>query len=287
MTSVSSTGVPLLEQALLRCQACLPADDRVLGLCVFGSVAAGRADAHSDIDLGLLVGQEQLDSLLAAPDLIARVAPVIAWAASRAGDNCLFAIHEFECGFVKIDYNFFTSDDVPSWLSGEAEILYDRSGALTTLKAIRHVRQEPRGFPCEYFWIGIWNATRMLRRGELLEACDILNHLRDPLMMDLLSRAFQLPFQNYRRVEERYPPNVVQWLRRTFARPEPEELLSALAEMAALYRYLMSRTCPGGGPASQPDERLLVDAQVPPLREMPGVASPIRVTTPREAGHVE
>jgi predicted nucleotidyltransferase len=245
MANTDPTPATFLEQILARCQAHLVTDSRVLGLCVFGSLAIGHTDEFSDIDLGILVEQDQLDTILADRDLIRGVAPLLISGPALADDDCVFALHDVDGRLVKVDYNYFSDNRPPPWLSSESRVLFDHSSTLAELIALPGVQQQPASIPSDAFWVEMWSAARMVRRGELFEACDILNHLRDPVLTRLLSQVHGVPFQNYRRLEELYPTEIVERLRHTFARPDQGDLENAIAQLAALYLDTLRMTGEG------------------------------------------
>lgn len=252
--SDGNTNPPFLENALEQCQTHLVMDSRVLGLCVFGSLASGDADEYSDIDLGILVEHVQLDDVLSDSDLIAGVAPLLVRSSTLDNDNCVFALHEFGGRPIKVDYNYFDTTSSPPWFLKNVRILYDPSGELSQFIALPCDERLQSSIPSEYFWVALWSAIRMFRRGELLEACDILNHLRDPVVTQLLSVAYGVPFQNYRRFEQVYPPRIVEWMRRTVARPEPAELKTALCQLVDLYTHAISHS---RSTDTQPDAQII------------------------------
>lgn len=242
MSNTNPTPSAFLEKVLSLCKTHLVTDSRVLGLCVFGSLSIEQADEFSDIDLGILVEEDQIEVMLSDREIIEGVAPLLACSPTTVDDDCIFALHDVDGRLVKIDYNYFSDRRIPPWLSIDTRVVFDPSVKLAQLVAIPPEKEQLGSFSSDYFCIQLWSAVRMLRRGELFEACDILNHLRDPVLTRLLGRVYNIPLQNYRRVEQLYPTEIVERLRHTFARPEPDDLNEALAHLAALYLHAIALT---------------------------------------------
>ncbi|MFH2053341.1 MAG: hypothetical protein ABIK96_12830 [bacterium] len=237
---------PLQERAIGWWVDCLRKDTRISGICCFGSLATGAADAYSDLDLGLLVADEQIAGFASSREVPEGVAPVAAMAPCPGDENCILVLHRFGGEYLKVDYNYFSARTPLPWYGREVRVLFDRDGALDTIS--RRSRDAPGGSEPDYGLVAmlLWNAVRMVQRGELMEAVDVLAQLRDPLLTGLVCQRYGRVFLNYRRVESTYPPEVVDMLRRTYAGPDTEELWRAIAAVLDVFRrFGLSDRIPG------------------------------------------
>ena len=224
-----------IHRALERCVDVCRRDERIHALCVHGSIATGCVDEFSDLDVGCLVDDGQIDGMLANEDIIRDIAPIVARLPQADYEGTTFIIHRVDAYLLKADYNFFSVESPPSWLNGDYEVLYDRSGGrLEACKTAAPPVPVPAGLGPDELCIKLFNMARMIGRGEIMEAWDILNTLRDPGLLGLIHAGVDGPFRNYRRAEMLYSADELDRLRRTFARADAGDIRSA---MSAIARY--------------------------------------------------
>ena len=188
-----SDAVPAhLAQLLDAAVASLSGTDGVRGIFLAGSVAAGRTDASSDLDLRALVDDARLDALVAGR----RELPA-AWGEllyTECTDGTHHCVSHF-AGFAKVDVFYIgIGEFVPArWLSGPVRVLHDPDGLL--LEAIDDLRQgpvEPTEVRAEEIERDVSTelataaeALRKLWRGDALMAARYLQGLAERLTTDL------------------------------------------------------------------------------------------------------
>jgi len=240
-----------LDEIAEKCCAVLQTDPRVSAICLVGSLARGDADANSDVDLCVFVDNGQLDSLLAETARIAtRVGQVLV--SGWLHDSTSFcALYDLADHIIKVDFDFFEVEQLPGLMMKgmstqtylfDHRLVYDRHddiGPMLEFPPRSPAVAAPLPSPSSLA-IAAWSVLRMTRRGEYLEALDIINHMRDPFLTKLLCNVYDLSFQNYRRMEGRLPRDIVERLNSTFPRPIRDELLSSLRELIELYFHLLA-----------------------------------------------
>lgn len=222
-------------------------DPAVVGIFLAGSLAAGTADAHSDIDLRVVV----------APDAIAdyyakRLERPRRWTGflfNEWGEDNSCCVSHFE-HFAKVDIYYIAADQVLAWLRATTPIrvIHDPSGIVAIARRdARMSPVEPSSFVAVEQSVSKATAyaievARRLARGELIYAQTLLDDFRDRLVVleDLLeghghavARASQL---------EKQPKEHV-------ARPfvdrcdvtEPVAVQAALADLARACRTTVSQ----------------------------------------------
>ena len=246
---MTAESITMLNDTLNKCCSILELDLRVKSVYLVGSLARGDADVNSDVDLCILVNKGQRDSIIKDADKIAAaVAPILAggW---LLDSNCYSVLYDLSGQMVKVDYDYYSIEDLPDLITSsmstqtylyDRKLLYDCSGTVEDLfKTIDPSQLQPISHgPHSFFPLSACSVIRMVRRGELLEAMDIINHMRDPHLTRLLCRLYNVPFENYRRMETKLPCEILTWLKRTIARPTKDELLTALRELIGLYLYV-------------------------------------------------
>jgi len=210
---------PHLRDALDRLLSSIDAP-RGVHIDVEGSIANGRADRFSDIDLrfsgdpaGVARLRETFPGLLAKQGRVLSVFP-----ASHLGlDDLLVSFVEIDGVVVKIDADFSADDAADS----EA----------TTVHRLRDGDRKFVGW--------MWYAFAKIARGEIFESADALDTMRTRALLPLLLHVMHLPAEGYRHLEDRLDTSAQTRLHATYPRAiERDELLRALFAMADFYREL-------------------------------------------------
>lgn len=248
LETMATDFITMLYDTVNKCCSSLKSDPRVMSIYLVGSLASGNADVHSDVDLCILVSKGQQNCVLADADRIAaNVGPVLVSGLLR--DSTRYSVlYDLYGQIVKVDYDYFGMEEVPDLIKSsmstrtylfDRKLLYDCCGTVEDLfKAIEPSQAQTISHEsCSPFPLSAWSVIRMVRRGELLEAVDIMNHMRDPLLTQLLCQVYDVPFENYRRMETKLPHEILAWLKRTIAGPTSDEVLTALRELIKLYLY--------------------------------------------------
>jgi len=247
---MDTESVAVLYDMVENCCAVLRADPRVTAVCLVGSLARDEADANSDVDLCIFVSEGQLDSILTQASTIAGRITSVLVSGHIPNSTSYCSIYDLSGRMVKVDYDYFGVEQLPDMIMTgmrtrtylfHHKLLYDRHGDVRHMlntSVPRHVPAAP--LPSIPFAISASSVVRMTRRGEFFEALDIMNHMRDPLLTSLLCRAFDTPFENYRRIESKLPDEIADWLYRTIAKPARHDVLNALHELINLYLHTSS-----------------------------------------------
>jgi len=155
--------------------ASLAAREDVVGVAGLGSTAATeRADEFSDLDLFIIVApgahnryRNELDWLPQSDDVVLHL---VEW---HGGGKVLFRDGRF------IEWGVGTPQEVSTWLAGEGEVLFDRSGEAATALANAQANPFPVNEATEEaalatFLFAINQGMGRLRRGEVVSGGEII-----------------------------------------------------------------------------------------------------------------
>lgn len=217
-------------------------EEGVVGIFLKGSLARGDYDQWSDIDFHLVVTEEVYPVLLASrPDRMRRLGRCLCeW--SSTGEHQLLCLYDSGVT-LEIDFHLPVRLTRPrAGMDGEMVILHDPTGALAAFKAecaalVIPTEVDPQRLL--HLWNKVWAwlyiATGKAYRGELWEAQDFLNAIRQgailPVYRTLKGRA---PF-GYRRLEGWAEPEFLQALRRTDTPLDRDALAAALRHAVDLF----------------------------------------------------
>jgi hypothetical protein len=214
-----------------------------LSIFIQGSIADGTMDRYSDVDLifvidgGLSLQKESqwLKSIMSS------LGPLVAhFPATHFGmENLLVSFINVDGEVVKIDVKlepleaFRTASGVKALQLSERMRTELRSEAGFTLPMpdFQDIHQKFVGW--------IWYTYTKIARGELFEAVDSLNIMREKALLPCLHLTAKIPREGYRRLEIRLPDELVQKLRSTYPCGfEPLELRRALISISLFFRTL-------------------------------------------------
>jgi len=229
----------------------LRADRSVLGVYLSGSFATGKPDRYSDLDFYLLVRTGERERVKREhANLRSEVGELISeFPATHLGDpNQVIALYRATYP-VHVDYLYRTTDEVvPNINDREVVILWDSSGELTAWKrkcfAVRDAGG-PRPDELQYFEDRFWTwciyADSKIRRGELWEARDMIEYLRNRVIVALMTCSSSLPFEGNRRIESKFAKGAVLALKSTLQTSHSREgYAKALEGIADLYVRLVN-----------------------------------------------
>ena len=226
-------------------------DSDVVGVFLAGSLAAGTADAHSDIDLRVVVEPTALSRFGAQ-----RLSRPTRWSGflfNEWGDDETCCVSHFE-NFAKVDIFYIPADGLrPSpWLALPIRVFHDATGAIdaaransTGLDAFADPKQVEQvlGKTISY----AIELARRIARGELLYAQSLLDGLRNRIVAleDLLEN--RSPGINCSlKIEKRVSPQLLEALYATSPHTERAELQTALAGLVQVCRKLVLRLADSG-----------------------------------------
>ncbi|MFJ4681030.1 MULTISPECIES: hypothetical protein [unclassified Kitasatospora] len=236
------------EELIARVRTACEADLGLDAALMYGSFAAGEADAHSDIEFWLFF----------TPHRRAEIDPA-AWCAAIAPTSHVllneFGSHvAFFPGLVRGEFHFATADDIPTvatWPARGAAVdrmlLVDRSGALAPVLAAlpRHRAPAPDdpdviARHCDPLANWLVLAHHLTARGEHLRAWDALGHAHRHLlwMARLAENSTAHWLTPSRAAEHELSPTTTADLRATTAPADPHSLTTALRAASTLGQRL-------------------------------------------------
>jgi hypothetical protein len=233
------TTHPTIAGFVAACQA----DPRVLAAFLGGSYATGRADAHSDLDLYVVVDDEAFDTFMAE-----RAAFV-----GQLGE-VLFLENFTDQGF---DLLFFTladgtdgelglgrASDFGRIHGGPHRVLLDKTGILAGVTFPLHApdpadqRETLRG-QLVWFWHDVAHLAKALARGNLWAAQGNLHTLRLVcIQLARLGHDFGAAAVGYEKLDQAVPAAALEPLRDTFVPLDRDAILRAGHRVVELYRTL-------------------------------------------------
>ncbi|MFF2821096.1 hypothetical protein ACFVT9_36925 [Kitasatospora cineracea] len=232
------------EELITRVRAACEADPGLDAALMYGSFAAGEADAHSDIEFWLFF----------TPERRTEIDPT-AWCSAITPTSYVllneFGSHvAFFPGLVRGEFHFTTADEIPTVATWPARgattdrmLLVDRSGALAPALDSLPLRYVPDldspGIIAEYCdplanWLVLTH--HLTARGEHLRAWDALGHAhRHLLWMARLAENSTTHWLTPSRAAEReLSPTTTAELRTATAPATPQALTTALRAATAL-----------------------------------------------------
>jgi predicted nucleotidyltransferase len=232
----------LLERAFAR----LRDDAGAVGLVVGGSLAHGRADFYSDVDLYVVVRDGAFEEVFAERDPIAEAvgSPLFAFDVDPVPGGSTDHIVVYE-GPVKFDFMYLRESDLephPKWVG--CVVLKDTDGRVGAVVARSDALGPPRPSAKDLlelnqkFWTLCWYTFGKIVRGELWEALDGLHNIRSLTIVPLLDWAAERPHEGYRRLEDKLDAETASLLGATLSPLEPEALYEALRAEVGLFRGL-------------------------------------------------
>jgi predicted nucleotidyltransferase len=231
----------------------LEQDERVLGVYLSGSFASGRPDEYSDLDFGILVPAEAREQILQEhAKLRAQVGDILAdFPATHLGDPNLLITFYREDYPVHVDFQYRIKEELtPRARDRNVAVLLDRSGALEEWKAACGDAVEsdaPTPEQLQYFEDRLWAwciyTDSKIKRGELWEAREAIEYIRNNVLVRVAYYLRSLPFEGNRRIDTKFPRETTSLLESTLpAGHSQKEYSDALFALANAYVQLMDET---------------------------------------------
>src|SRR6266542_3886017 len=180
------------------------ADPDVVAMVVTGSFATGGADELSDVDLRVYVRPDAVEGVVARiPDLAAAGGPVVAlFLAEHLGIPTLTIVLYDD--LVHVDFDVIAADRAAEHNDGlPAVVLWERepiSGALPGTYAPEVAAGV--GWLEARIWPWSWYIQSKILRGELYEALDGLQYVRNNVLFPLVARRHGVLPSGSRRMED-------------------------------------------------------------------------------------
>ncbi|MFD8079825.1 nucleotidyltransferase domain-containing protein [Streptomyces sp. NPDC059718] len=211
-------------------------DDRVSGVAVAGSIAGGRPDIYSDVDLIVVVDDEAFDSVMAE-----RLTLIGSWAALVAGftgehvGEPRLVVTLVGPPLLHVDFKFVRGSDF-AHRTEDPDILWDRDGGLATSLA-EHPPTTP-SFDLQWiedrFWTWVHYGATKLGRGELFEVIGLLGYLRESVLGPLAALRVGATPRGVRHLES-IAPDEARDLRATLCGHDRQDAGRALLAGVTLY----------------------------------------------------
>lgn len=213
-------------------------DDRIVAVLVYGSHAAGTADEHSDLDLGIVTTDDGFDGLVAdAPSFVEALGRPL-FLDHFGNPARIHAILDDGTGLeVIIDRARHLAPDGPHGVLVDKESVLPRPAGR---KAPDRDRPEHVRRLVTWFWHDVDHVITALGRGHAWWAYGQLEELRGVVigLARLEAGAQDEDDEPYWKVDEALPDERLAYLRDTVAPPEVEPIGDAALALIARYREL-------------------------------------------------
>jgi lincosamide nucleotidyltransferase B/F len=237
ITPMEAADVRRLSDRLV---AACAADDRLVAALLYGSHAAGTADALSDVDFGIVTTDAAHDEVIRDRERVVRALgkPLLL---EDFGDPT--NLHAILAEGPLVELVFARASELR--LEGPSRVLLDKGGVVDAAAARE---PPPREVPAEadevrrliaWFWHDVGHVTAALGRGHLLWAHGQLEELRAVcLHLARFAAGIAIEDEPYWNVDEALNEGQLAALRETIVRPEPGPMLDAALALVRLYREL-------------------------------------------------
>lgn len=239
-------ALELRERVLNEVVADFSADPDVLGIFLAGSLAAGTADPHSDIDLRVVVSPTAHSAFIAAR--LSRPSGWTGFLFNEWGEDPTCCVSHFQ-HFVKLDIFYLKIEDLSSsqWLRQPIRVIHDPNGLLrTSIQSMEGVSPAPNP---EHVERAIGKAlsyahetARRIACGELIYAESLLNSLRQQIVALEDFEQQRTPGRNSSfKVDLRISTQLRNTLLQSFARADAAEMGRALFSLVTICRPIVIR----------------------------------------------
>ena len=257
---------PLIDRLVA---ACLP-DERVTALLVFGSHAAGKADAFSDLDIGLVTTDDAHD------DVVAHLEELV-----RAVGKPLFCEHFGEPAHLHVIYadgaglELIVAAEHELSIDGPHRVLFDRTGVAERAPRRGRLREDPDSAREEvrrlvvWFWHDVEHVVAAIGRGQRWWAYGQLDELRRVCLnlARLAAGAEVEPSEAYWKVDEAVPAERLEALADTLGPLAPGRVVDAALALVGFYRELAPGLAAAHGIVYPAELDRLVSARLAGLTE--------------------
>jgi hypothetical protein len=226
-------------------------DSRIIGLCLSGSFAYGAPDRYSDIDFTIIVPAEQREAIIREHmALFHKVGKVgTLFPATHLNIPNLIIVFYDKGGFpVHVDYNYVTIDAIGPDGYTDLQVLFDRDGTVSgALDVVKTVAKDnlPTNEDLQYledrFWGWCVYTDAKIERGELWEARDGIEYIRNEVLLKLAYYLTKLPHEGNRRLENKFPADILTLLDNSIsAGTSKDDYKRALIALIDGYKKLMT-----------------------------------------------
>ncbi len=229
----------------------LAADTSVLGLYLSGSFANGKPDRWSDIDLCIVVENGRVDTILIDQQkLIDSIAPVVTkFPAIHLGNSHQIIVFYKANDPIHVDFQYKELAELePCRHDANIKIIFDHSGAVAYYRQLCQLAKDTQILSHEKiqyledrFWGWCWYTYTKIMRGELWEARDALEYIRNNVLVILSHNEGQI-LEGNRRLETKLSKHARDVLTTTVSHEHSgEEYARILTSMMHVYIDLFDK----------------------------------------------
>lgn len=214
-------------------------DDRIMGIAAGGSYIDGSMDEFSDLDLVIVAGERDYDTLFCDRFSLAESLGELlsVYTGEHIGIPDLL-ICFYGHPLLHVDMRFVTPE-VAKNRTENPVILYQKENFMDHIYSNTPSASPQHGLQWmeDRFWVWIHYLAAKIGRGELFEAMDSLPFIRQRVLAPLLMKQNGKQAMGMRRLEASIPYGF-DCLIPTLARYDAADCIRAVRETAALYREL-------------------------------------------------
>lgn len=244
----------------------LQQDERVLGIYLSGSFVYGKPDMYSDVDFYILVPLETREQIKKDHEKLRnQVGDVISdFPATHLGDPNQFITFYRGSYPIHVDYQYRVKDELaPRRKDKDVLILLDKSGELqewknkcSSVEELYSPTQESLQYFEDRFWAWCIYTDSKIKRGELWEARDAIEYMRNNVLVKLAYYTSSLRSEGNRRIETKFPKEIILALELTLQKGHSrKDYAGALLELANCYVQFMGEAVKKWGIKVQEKDR--------------------------------
>ena len=233
------------ERLLQRIKALIEKDDRMVGLWAVGSMATGKADKYSDLDVYILIGEEHYAQVFSERASFAEKLGKVLSSFEVEWPNCqLYGV--ILDNFVEVDLCYCKPEQVE--IFGQYKIIVDKNGGLQELLTKHTVSFEvdAKKRLSEHMGFAAYNvlhAINMLGRGEYWSSIRQVEMLRKRIVSLIGLRTRTDVDEEYRRLEALISKEVDKSLRGTLCGYDFESIAKAIGAATRLFMREAEELC--------------------------------------------
>jgi len=238
------------ENLLQKIKSLVEQDDRIRGLWAVGSLATGKVDKYSDLDLYILVDKDNYDQVFSERSAFAERIGRVLSSFEVEWPNCqLFGvILEENC--VEVDLCYCKPEQLE--IFGPYKVIVDKKGDLQELLSKHTVRFETDvkkrlGEHLDFAAYNLLHAVNMLGRGEYWSSIRQIEMLRKRIISLIGLRTHTDVEEEYRRLESLITEEVNTTLQNTLCSYNCESITKAIQAAASLFVQEASALCKSQG----------------------------------------
>lgn len=241
-----ATPMPEHHQVIMnRLLAACRSDERVVAAFLSGSYARNAADAHSDLDFGLVISVEAYDDFFARREVFVRRLGQPIFLEDYHGEGGDYVFSMFPDG-TEVELGLGREHHFTHLYSGPYQVLLDKKGILTGAPLSSHKPSHPQQIETlhqliYWFWHDLsHHFVTPLARGQLWSAYGALEDLRRTCVnLARLQHNFSMEAEGYERIEQALPIENIKPLQATLCPLEHDPMLQSALLIVRFYQELV------------------------------------------------